>query len=231
MIGTYRRVGGITGLILVASALAVNLAPSMIAGESISGTVDVNAILRYYNHPAFVGIFWYGALTGLFLVIFALALRYALKDAASSSGTELWLLAAVGAAFVEAPLVITQFALQSTLITIAGSHATTGSAIAQGGLEASALSLFRLWDILYNSLMYWTEAAWLLFFSIVLLKTRVFAHWIGWVGVTAGSLHVFNTLAVPLSLPNGLTFPGNLVLSAWFVAISISLLRLKVGQH
>jgi len=217
----------LVGFVLVISAFLVNLTPTFIAGQSISGTLDAGAILAFYNHPLFAGIYVYWSLTSFYLIILALALRYALKEAASTSVRELLLTPAIALVIVEAALVIVQSAVQSTLVTLAGTYAASGSGAARAGLEAVALSLFRFWDIMYNSLLYWVEAGWLLLFSIVKLKGRTFAHWIGWVGGVAAILQVVSALAIPLSFPAGLTFPGNIALALWFIAVSVSLIRLK----
>ncbi len=215
------------GFVLVISAFIVNLGPTIIAGRNISGTLDASAILAFYDHPLFAGIYIYWSLTSFYLIILALALRYALKEAEASSLTELLIATAVALVIVEAVLVIVQSAVQSTLITIAGAYAAAGSSAARAGFEAVALSLFRFWDIMWNSLLYWVEAGWLLCFSIVVLKGRTSAHWIGWVGGFAAFLQVVSAMAIPLNFPAGLTFPGNLALAFWFIAVSTSLIRLK----
>ncbi len=227
MANSYAKFGAATGLLLVTSAFAVNLAPQIIAGQNISGTLDTSKILSFYNHPEFAGIYFYWSLTSFYLIGLGVALWYTLKGAGASSRTEVWLLSAVALVVAEATLVIVQAALQTTLVTIAGAFSTATSDAARAGLGAAALSTFRLWDIIWNSLLYQVEAGWILFFSLVILKTRVFGHWVGYVGLAAASLQVLNAASIPLDLPTGLTFPGNIAFAVWLVGVSISFLRLK----
>ena len=134
-------------------------------------------------------------------------------------------------AFTEVPVLLTRTALQWTLVSIAGQHAITTDNATKIALEVSGVVVFRIWDVLYNSLTYWLEGGYLLLFAVVILKTKVFAHWIGWLSLTGGAWQFFNTLAIPLGIPDALTLPGNLLLVAWFLSVSISLLRAKPGSR
>ena len=222
---SVQKLGGIAGLLTVIGIILFGIVvPSAIAGQRISGTLEISQILSYYNHPALIGTFWTIGPVVFFFLLFILAIYQTLRDYASPV-TRLLLLAAVLAVVIEVPLLITQMSLQWTLVTIAGQHAAATDLATRTSLETAGLVIFRFWDILYNSLLYWTEAAYLIFFSFVFLKTRVFAHWIGWLSLATGAYQIFNTTAIPLGVPDTLTLPGNILFMVWFFAVSLSLLK------
>lgn len=225
---SYEKVGGIAGLLFFVSFALVNIIlPQVITGSSrVSGTSDISSIFAYYNHPALGGTFW-GAFDLLLFLLFVPAIYLSFRSDAKSAGVSLFLLAGTLTAVIEAPLLMSVSALQWTLVSIAGQHAIAADIATRTALESSGLAIFKLWDFLYNSLTYWIEGGYLLFFSITIVKTRVFAHWVGWLGLAGAALLFFNTLAVPLGIPDALTLIGNVVLVAWLVSVSISLLRTK----
>lgn len=223
------KIGGAAGFLTVTSILVFAIIiPSAVAGNRVSGTTDASAILAYYNHPALVWAFWASGIGVLFTLVFIYGLYLALKSKAASSGLTVILLAPVAMAVIEMSLLLVQWALQGTLVWVAGSQAVAADAATRTTLAALAVGIFRFWDLLYNSLLYWLEGGFLLLFSLVILKTRGLSRGIGGLGIVAAAYQFFNSLAIPLGVPDTLTLPGNLLLVAWFLTASYSLFRFKM---
>ena len=94
-------------------------------------------------------------------------------------------------------------------------------------LEVSGVVVYRIYDVLYNSLLYWIEGGYVLLLGLVILRTRVFAHLLGWFSLIVGVYQFFNTLGIPLGIPDALVLVGNALLILWTLLVSISLLRLR----
>lgn len=225
---SWSKVGGIAGLLTVLGIFAFEIiAPSAIAGNRVSGTTDSSAILAYYNHPALGPTYWASGMIPLFFLVFVYGIYLAMKESARSSGVTILLLAAAAIAVVEMPVALVEYALQWMLVWVAGAHAAASDAVMRVALENVGVAVFRFWDVLYNSLLYWLEGGYLLLFSVVMLKAGVFRRGIGWYGLLVAAYQFFNSAAIPLGVPDALTLPGNLLFTAWFVVVSVSLLRVK----
>ncbi len=224
---SYSKVAGVSGLGTVVLVLLLEIVlPSVVAGPRVSGSSNVASLLASYNNPALVGTFWPGGVYILF-VLFVFGIYLAFRDAAGSAGVAIFLLAATAIAFIEVPVLLTRTALQWTLVSIAAQHAITTDNATRIALEVSGVVVFRIWNVLYNSLLYWIEGGYVLLFGIVILKTKVFSHWVGWLSLIVSVYQFSNTLAIPLGIPDAFTLPGNLLFIAWILSISIFLLRLK----
>jgi len=219
-------VAGVCGLATVLQVALLEIAfPYLIAGPGISGSSNIGSLLAAYNNPALVGTFWPAGLFILF-VLFIVGIYLALRDAAGSAGMTIFLLAAVAVAFMEVPVLLTRTALQWTLVSIAGTHGVVSDNSTLKALEVSGVVVYRVYDVLYNSLLYWIEGGYVLLLGLVILKTRVFAHLLGWFSLVVAVYQFFNTLWIPLGIPGALVILGNILLILWTLTISISLLRL-----
>ena len=222
-------VAGVCGLVTVLQVVLLEIAfPYLISGP-VSPNSSVGALFASYNSAALVGTFWPAGLFILFVLFFS-GIYLALRDAAGSAGVTIFLLAGVAVAFLEVPVLLTRTALQWTLVSIAAQHGFATENSTRTALEVSGVVVYRVWDVLNNSLLYWIEGGYVLLFGIVMLKTRVFAHWLGWFSLVVALFQFFNTLGIPLWIPLGvpdaLFIPGNILLIVWTLLISISLLRL-----
>ncbi len=197
----------------------------MISGPGLSRSSSLGSLLAAYSNPALVGTFWPAGLFILF-VLFVLGIYLALRDAAASAGMSIFLLAAVAVAFMEVPVLLTRTALQWTLVSITAQHGVVADNSTRIALEVSAVVVYRVYDVLYNSLLYWIEGGYVLLLGLVILKTRVFAHWLGWFSLVVAVYQFFNTLGIPLGIPDALVIVGNVLLILWTLSVSISLLRL-----
>jgi hypothetical protein len=225
---SWSKVGGIAGLLTVLGIFAFEIiAPSAIAGNRVSGTTDPSVILASYNHPALGPTYWASGTIPLFFLVFVYGIYLAMKESARSSGVTILLLAGAAIAVVEMPTALAEYALQWTLVWVAGAHAAASDAVTRVALENVGVAVFRFWDVLYNSLLYWLEGGYLFLFSVVMLKAGIFRRAIGWYGLLVAAYQFFNSAAIPFGVPDALTLPGNLLFAAWFVVVSISLLRMK----
>jgi len=220
-------VAGICGLATVLQVALLEIAfPYVISGLRLSGSSSLGSLLAAYSNPALVGTFWPAGVFILF-VLFVLGIYLALRDAAASAGMSIFLLAAVAVAFMEVPVLLTRTALQWTLVSITAQHGVVADNSTRIALEVSGVVVYRIYDVLYNSLLYWIEGGYVLLLGLVILRTRVFAHWLGWFSLVVAAYQFFNTLGIPLGLPDALVLAGNVLLILWTLLVSISLLRLR----
>jgi len=203
------RVSGFAGLVAVALVVTcVMVAPQIVAGQRVSGTVDPQLIRAYYLHPPLatlqVAVF---PAAGLILLLAAGLHSLAARG---RSGT----LASWGLAFTIAivPGYLLEAALQAALVSVASS----------GG---DVLPLFRVWDVFYNSGLYALEAGYVITFSLALTQENVFPRWFRTFGVVAGLLQLANVSALWIGLPDAATIPGNLGMLSWLLIASLLLLR------
>jgi len=204
------RAGGIAGWILLLGIVILQVAiPSAIAGQPLSATIDPALIATQYGHPELATLTALDFLLVLPLVVFAVALRETLAslDAARFAAT-------VGLAFllVEAPLILTQYALQATLVTLAASG-------------DSPVPLFRFWDLLYNGAVYAIEAGVVVSFGVAARSHPAFPRWLPAFAVAVGVLQVVNMAAVFGWIPTGVTLIGNVGFAVWLGVSSYGLLR------
>ncbi|TLY13656.1 MAG: hypothetical protein E6K99_06765 [Thaumarchaeota archaeon] len=220
-------VAGICGLATVLQVALLEIAfPYVISGPRLTGSSSLGSLLATYSNPALVGTFWPAGVFILF-VLFVLGIYLALRDAAASAGMSIFLLAAVAVAFMEVPVLLTRTALQWTLVSITAQHGVVADNSTRIALEVSGVVVYRIYDVLYNSLLYWIEGGYVLLLGLVILRTRVFAHLLGWFSLIVGVYQFFNTLGIPLGIPDALVLVGNSLLILWTLLVSISLLRLR----
>lgn len=204
------RVGAVAGWILLAGILVLQVViPAAIAGQALSGVEDVDAIRAHFDHPEIVPLVALDFLLVLPLVVFAVALREvtAQREAARFTAT-------LGLAFlvVEAPLILLQYALQGTLMTLAGSG-------------ESMLATFRAWDLVYNGAVYAVEAGVVVSFGLAVRGHAAFPGWLPAVAMVVGALQIVNIAAVFGWLPSAATLPGNLGFALWLGASAFGLTR------
>lgn len=210
MVRDVARAGAIAGWILLAGILILQVAiPSVIAGQQLSGITDPAAIAARYGHQELGTLVALDFLLVFPLVVFAVALREVLG---SVDGARL--AATLGLVFmiIEAPLILTQYALQGTLVTLA----TTGDAI---------LPVFRFWDLLYNGAVYAVEAGVVICFGLAAGRHAAFPRWLPAMALVVGVLQIVNIAAVFGWIPTGATLIGNLGFGVWLGASSFGLTR------
>lgn len=208
------RAGAIAGWILLAGILILQVViPSVIAGQPVSGIADPAAIAAHYDHAELGSLVALGFLLVLPLVVFAVALRETLVAAGSARFT-----ATLGLVFliVEAPLILAQFALQGTLVTLA----TSGEPV---------LPMFRFWDLLYNGAVYAIEAGVVVCFGLAAGGHAAFPRWLPAFGLVVGAIQIVNIGAVFGWIPAGATLIGNIGFAIWLGASSYGLTR--VGRE
>lgn len=205
------RIGAVAGWLTLAGILTFSvIGPMVIAGQRVSGTLDVKAIQAYYRHDALAPFSAGEFLIVLALIPFVLALRDVL-----SVDERARFLSQVGFAFalIAAPLYLADNSLHATLVTVAQS----------GG---DILPLFRFWDILYNSATYVAEAGYAFSFAQAMRDVRAFPRWMPWWGVIVGALQLVNMSALFVGIPDNVTLIGNLAFVGWFIGASVGLTRL-----
>lgn len=204
------RAGAIAGWILLAGILVLQVAiPSAVAGQPISGITDPAAIAAHFDHAELGTLVAIDFLLVLPLVVFAVALRETLATVESAR-----FLATLGLVFlaVEAPMILAQYALQGTLVTLA----QAGEAV---------LPTFRLWDLLYNGAVYAIEAGVVVSFGLAAGRHVAFPRWLPAFAVVVGLVQIVNIAAVFGWIPSGATLIGNIGFAVWLGASSYGLTR------
>lgn len=205
------RIGAVAGWLALAGVLAFSvIGPMIIAGQRVSGTLDLKAIQTYFRHDALAPINAGGFFILLAMIPFALALRDVLSIDARAR-----FLSQVGLAFVlvAAPLYLAEYSLQATLVAVAKS-------------SSDVLPLFRFWDVLYNSAIYLAEAAYAFAFARAMRDVHAFPRWMPWWGALVGALLLVNVSALFVGIPDDATLIGNLAFVGWFIGSSVGLTRL-----
>jgi hypothetical protein len=208
------RAGAIAGWTLLAGILVLQIGiPSVIAGQQLSGIADPAVITAHYAHADLSTLVALDLLLVLPLVIFAVALRETL---AAADGARF--AATLGLAFmiVEAPMILIQYALQGTLVTLA----TSGDPV---------VPLFRFWDLLYNGAVYAIEAGVVVSFGLAAARHTAFPRWLPAFALVVGALQIVNIGAVFGWIPTGVTLIGNIGFAIWLAASSLGLSR--VARH
>ena len=204
------RAGAIAGWLLLGGILILEVAiPSLIAGQPLSGTDDAAVVAGHFAHPELTTLVALDFLLVLPLVIFAVALRQVLATVDDAR-----FLATVGLAFmvIEAPLILAQFALQGTLVSLATA-------------EGAVMPLFRLWDLVYNGAVYAVEAGLVVAFGLAARAHPAFPRWLPGAALVVGALQIINIGGVFGWIPSGLTLIGNVGFAIWLAATSFGLTR------
>lgn len=207
------RLGSAAGWISVAMIFGYHIGLSILAGQRVSGTTDAAAIEAYYQSgiiaPASIAAF----LAVVPIAIFVLALRDALAVSPRAR-----FLATLGLVFVviELPGIVTQSALEATLVTIAS----------RGG---DIVPFFRFWDLLYNSGLYVLEAGWIGAFGLAMSESPAFPRWLPRFSLVVAGLQLVNMTAIWVGIPDQATLVGNIGFAIWFGAASVGLGRLATS--
>lgn len=203
------RVGAWAGAITLAGIWGYHGTLIVGAGQRVSGTGDVTLITSYYSQQIV-------AAAGLFAVVFVPAFAVfavALREVVGRSKRSRFL-ATVGlaAAIVEAGALMTMLAAQAALV----------EAVRVG---ETPQALFRFWDVLYNSLTYAPEATFVAAFGFAMHGASRFPRWIRGLSLVTAALLAINVSAIWIGIPDPLTLPSAVFLSAWFAAASVGLAR------
>jgi len=211
------RLGSWAGWISLVGILGYHVALVALAGERVSGTVDVDAIRAYHAQPIVASATVEQFLVILVVAVFGVALREALV--ASTAGTVLAsrtrTLAGIGlvALIAELPVILVVGSAQAAIVV---------------GVEAGepVVTFFRFWDVLYNSALYGLEATWVLAFGLAVRALPVFPRLLGWLAPLVAALLLLNVFAIWVGIPDSATLPASLGLSVWLAAASVGLGRL-----
>jgi hypothetical protein len=204
------RIGAWAGFIAVVGIVGYHVALTLLAGQRVSGTLDVPAIEGYYGQSvvAILGV------TQFLVVVPFLVLAQALRQTLSRTEDGRFLGGvAVLAAAAQAAVILTVTAAQAALV-----------AAVDAGESISAL--FRFWDVLYNSGIYALEATWVLAFGLAMREEPVFPRMMSWLSPLAAALLAFNVFAIWLGIPDFLTLPSAVAVACWLVVASIGLRRM-----
>jgi hypothetical protein len=208
------RVGMIAGWITLAGILVFSvIGPSIIAGQRVSGTFDVAAIKAFYSHRELALFHLFGFVTILAMVPYIAALRKVLKITERSN---FWSLAGFAFAIASIALYAADNSLEVSLV-----------GIVQNGGEV--VPLFRLWDVLYNSGSYITEAGYVACFGLAMRDVASFPRWMQAMGIIVALLQIINASAIHVGIPDQFTIVGNLALISWFIGANIGLGRMGSG--
>jgi hypothetical protein len=204
------RIGAWSGFVVVVGIVGYHVALTLLAGQRVSGTLDVPSIETYYGQSvvAILGV------TQFLVVVPFLVLAQALRQTLSRSEDGRFLAGiAVLAAAAQAAVILTITAAQAALVVAV-----------DAGESVSAL--FRFWDALYNSGIYALEATWVLAFGLAMRAEPAFPRMTSWLSPLAAALLAINVFAIWLGIPDFLTLPSAVAVAGWLVVASIGLRRM-----
>lgn len=204
------RAGMLAGWISLVGIFGYHIGLAILAGQRVSGTTDASAIVAYYRQPIIGVASLEQFLVAATMLVFAFALRETL--AAASPRARFFATLGLLFAIVELPIILVEVSLQAALVTTA----TAGGDV---------LGLFRLWDVLYNSAAYVTEAGWVLFFGLAMRDASAFPSWLPPFSYLVAIIQIVNMTAIWVGIPDTATLAGNLLLGVWFAASSFGLGR------
>jgi hypothetical protein len=208
------KAGAILGILTLGAIWAFEvIGPSAVAGMEPSGSRDPTVVAAYFAHGALAPLAVLSCLSGLSFLAFVLAVRETLSP--NPVARVLGSLVA-GLAAVEVGAIFLKSALRASIV----------STVAAGG---NPMPAFFLYDNLWNSMVYLLEGAFLFTISLALLREGRGLSWVAKLGLAAGAVQVANAALLPLGVGPAAALPGNLLFSAWFVAVSSSLWRRASG--
>jgi hypothetical protein len=207
---TIARVGSWAGLVTVVGIAGYQVTLQLLAGERVSGTVDVAAITAYYQHGsiAVLGVSQFVVLVPV--VVFFVALR---ESTGGTSLARFFGTIALAAGIAQLPAVLVEISAQAALVV----GVENGDAV---------VPLFRFWDVLYNSGIYVLEATWVAAFGLSMRASLGFPRWMSILSAVTATLLGINVVAIWMGIPDPATLPSAGFLVAWFIGASIGMRRL-----
>jgi len=187
----------------------------------------IEAFLQNVNNNTQYAIGLGGFLLGsLFLIPTFLGFYQALSEA----GRILWVALAVSLTGVTILLIPIPMEL-GVVRQFASGYAEAGFS-EKPTLEVMARTLLetRIW--LYILGLFLSLGIGVVLFSIGVLRTKVIAHWLGWIGVVVGVLYAILLLLFPFLAPSNVIYMAILgvvrtLTFAWLVIMGVFLLRLR----
>lgn len=204
------RAGAWTGVAMFAGILAfVVVGPQIVAGERVSGNVDEAAIRAYYDHTPLLWLATASFFVPPLMLLFFVSLR---EVVGTDPGRRFLANFALLAAAVEAALLMGQSALSAALV-------------AQASSGGEIMSLYRVWDYLYNSGADAVEIGWILGFSLAARGIAGFPRWFAAHGAIASALLVVIVFLLPAGVPDRVHLILYMPAIAWILVAIVSLFR------
>jgi hypothetical protein len=207
----FVRSAAACGFAMVALILVLGVGGSILigAGNPPSGTTDETVLKQYYGHGALAPLeLWQVPAAVLGLVFFAgLRARLASEPAAhrvASLAMNAFVLMAAG------------FAVVSAL---------TAALVQQASAGASLGTLFRFYDVLYNSHLDIASGAVVLLTSLAVLKSSCLPRWTALFGFVVVALYPVLALTPWVTVPEAVRPAVMLLFVAWFLSLATVLLR------
>jgi hypothetical protein len=186
------RVAAVAGvLFVVAFVVGQYIAPDLVYPEEQVGGVQLTFYVNYENRLLTQAIL-YGVASAL-LLVFVGGLRAFLARAEGQDAR--WAPVVVAAGAVAAGLLLLRAAIVVALTALRGNEVGVH---AQGSAWA-ARSLFYLEGALLDMMLF-PLAVFLAAAAVVLLRTRVLPHWLGWVGAALAGLAGILAVGLPAGL-------------------------------
>lgn len=207
------RTGAWSGVVAVVGIFGYHLALMAIAGQRVSGTLDVAAITAYYRQPAIALLSLEQFLVIIPMTVFMVALRESLM---TTPWTRFLATVALVAVTAELAVLLIEVAAQAALVAAARS----------GG---ELVGLFRFWDALYNSGAYALEATWVASFGLAMRNVAAFPRWLSRFSLVTAALLAINVSAIWVGIPDAATLPSAVFLGIWFGGASFGLNRMAIG--
>src|SRR6266542_2325929 len=213
---TYARMAGIALLITVLSVLVLHAGPGFIAGQRVTGTSDVAAIVAFYSHPSMLPFWWQGGLSVVGIFLFSVLFRRYVLTFSPSPAVAATTDFAAALMVAAAPLYVLAAGLESAMVQLVSAG--------EAG-RVSLLGVFAAWDWVYNGFAYFFEAGYMAGWAIVAWRTGALPRWIAVVAGIAAVGHLFNSQVLMSHLSDDLTLVPTAFFFIWFVGTGIYLVR------
>lgn len=214
---SWRRIGGVAGIGLVVLFIVM-----MVLGSGRPAFDDPAAEIREFFVDSDTQVHlvtWIGALAMVFFFLpFAAGVRNLLAPA-DTADKQMWSrLSYTGAVLAVA-------------ISIGGSAfwEVLSQGVAEEVDDTTLVALARFDIVIFRAVSPWAFALFIAAASVVILRSRVLATWIGWLGAAAALVSVVGTLWIlgedGESFLATLTFVGQAIGVLWVLAVGIHMLR------
>jgi len=207
----FARWGALAGFAMIALVVVFGVAGSMLigAGNPPSGTTDEKILHDYYSHAALAPLELWQVPAALCGLVFFAGLREVVRGEETASRF--------------AGLAMHAFMLMAAAFTVVA--ALTAALVQQAAAGAPLATLFRFYDVLYNSHLDLLSGGVVLLASVAVYHSARLPRWTAWLGFAVAALYPVIAMTPWLSVPEPVRPAVMVLFAAWFLSLAVGLLR------
>jgi hypothetical protein len=211
---TDARLAGAGLLVSIASIAVLYAGSGIVAGTRPDHAGDAAEVAAFYSQGGLMVLFFQATISVLALVFFATAFRRYAAPFATTPVRRQLLDFGVVLAIVEASVLMVEFGLQLSLVTLARAG------------DPALFGVYQAWDWIDNGTMLMLEIGWLVVLSVAGWSSGALPRWLAGYGIVVAVLMVaFALPSLPLGYPDGLTLVAYGPFILWFVVAGAYLWR------